>query len=1161
MAQEIIFQFSATDKNLGALLVEKQDQVRRLNAELRKADEGTVQYKKLTTQIAQTKEEVKNLQTQQKNLNAEAGKGAKQYGDLTEKINLSKQAVKDLTDKQRALSKENTLATAEYNKLTKAAERTKKEIQDLKDKQDALNKKFNDAKFPTDSLLGLRVQYSNLAKEIERLTETERKSDFGKGLIKNAVKLKTEINGVEQSIGRFQGSVGNYKSAFGAIGDQLSGGLATGGVVAAVGAIAAVMKIGTEQALAYEQGLADLSALTGKTGADLKGLEDVAKSLQNIQVAGVGIVSTGPDILNALKLVGGARPELLSNAEALGEVTKNAIILSKASGDELTPSVNALTSVLGQFDLRASESTRVINELAAGAKVGASEIPQTTEALQKFGNVAAISNVTTGESIALIELLADKQLKGAEAGTQLRAIFAKLAGAEILPPEAQRQFDKYGISASILADKTLSLDERLTELSKAQGDAAALTKIFGLENLTAATIITSGTQKIGEAKSKYDLLKEGIEDTNEAFKQAEIRADTAGNNLTNFKNGALNTLGDAFTDFGNDISTVIGWFISLEAQIDKVKNPIIDVFNTIEAGRKRVVALLGFGEKNVNPGQDTRSTIDPFAAGGTLGRTTSLFDFKGSGNDTTDRALKDANAFKVLSEAAGGAGDSISALQSKVKNLKNEIQGTDVGSEKFKVLSKQLKEAQKELKAAKIEGGVIQGPKGKSPEIEAAVGSFNALKKQVSDLTTQLENAPPDQVKRILGNLVEAEARLKAANDQLDRLKKGGERFDFKQSDAASNFDAQAQFAQARVDELFAGNDLPQPTEIASILLDASEARREAVVENNALIVDNEQLTADELVAIQKGLIDRKEALTKEEVEQETKDREGRKKTLLEAAADVADGIGQFVISSGRAAIDADQKQKEEALQLEYERRIAAANGNAQQELQIKKEFDKKKADLEKAGAKQRQNQAVKEALINTALAIIRALATGNFIAAGLAAVLGGLQVAAIKKQQFAKGGPVGDSKMIDYYGSAVNSIGRKPGGLTGVSRMPPDETGERPVNAQLHEREWVAPRWMAEHPVYGQDIGYLEKVRKRGFAAGGFSSPPIQISRVNIPSESSSAIATFTDAQTVAIGKIIAEEVKNAAREGVYAGAVDGNSESVRMAERKQRGNENRIV
>jgi hypothetical protein len=66
-----------------------------------------------------------------------------------------------------------------------------------------------------------------------------------------------------------------------------------------------------------------------------------------------------------------------------------------------------------------------IDALAAGAKYGAAAIPEVSEAMVKFGAAAKAANVSVIESTALIETLAEKGLKGAEAGTAIRNVLLK----------------------------------------------------------------------------------------------------------------------------------------------------------------------------------------------------------------------------------------------------------------------------------------------------------------------------------------------------------------------------------------------------------------------------------------------------------------------------------------------------------------------------------------------------------------------------------------------------------------------------------------------------------------------------------------------------------------------------------------------------------------
>ena len=76
------------------------------------------------------------------------------------------------------------------------------------------------------------------------------------------------------------------------------------------------------------------------------------------------------------------------------------------------------------------------------------------------------------------------------------------------------------------------------------------------------------------------------------------------------------------------------------------------------------------------------------------------------------------------------------------------------------------------------------------------------------------------------------------------------------------------------------------------------------------------------------------------------------------------------------------------------------------------------------------------------------------------------------------------------------NPLLKAEGGYTGASTLRPDETGEKPMyhTVQLHEQEWVAPRWMTQSPKYGSLINELEQTRVRGFAQGGSPVPLRQI-------------------------------------------------------------------
>ena len=365
-------------------------------------------------------------------------------------------------------------------------------------------------------MIGLEQEYAKLRIEIRGLSKDARDSAEGIAKIKLADSLKSQILEVESSIKDFKGNIGNYGSALGNVGDLLTGGLITGGITAAIAGVSSQLIQGGSDVIEYSNKLQELSAITGVSGDALKNLENSANELTTIVIAdGQEIKNTASDIFEAFKLVGSAKPELLNNQEALAAVTKEAIILSKASGEDLASSVNTLTTVMGQFNAPAESANRIINQLAAGSKVGAAETKDVATSIKEFGLVASNSNISITESVALIETLADKQLKGAEAGNQLKNILTKLSAPENLPKDALDSFSRLGVSIDVLKDKSIPLEDRLQELSKLQGNAGVLAKAFGTENLQAAQILTGSLEK-------YKEFNAGIDGTNTAYEQAGI---------------------------------------------------------------------------------------------------------------------------------------------------------------------------------------------------------------------------------------------------------------------------------------------------------------------------------------------------------------------------------------------------------------------------------------------------------------------------------------------------------------------------------------------------------------------------------------------------------------------------------------------------------------
>lgn len=298
-----------------------------------------------------------------------------------------------------------------------------------------------------------------------------------------------------------------------------------GAVTSVIGGVVGGIKSWVSNSMNLEKSLSSLKSLTGASAEDIKFYKEEA-----IQMGKTTTLSA-TQVVDAMKLIGSAKPELLKNRDALAEVTKEAITLSEAGEIDLATSAQAVTGALNQWGEAADQSGRFINVFAAGSKEGASNIADLSASIDKSGAVLDGYNVSIEEGVGLLETLGEKNLKGAEAGTQLRNVMLTMQGIEALPQKALDALEQYGVDTALVADKTVPLNERLKEMSKIQGDATAMMQVFGKENIVAGTAILSNVDKV----QKYT---DAVTGTQTAYEQAAINTD----NL----DGDLKSLGSAW---------------------------------------------------------------------------------------------------------------------------------------------------------------------------------------------------------------------------------------------------------------------------------------------------------------------------------------------------------------------------------------------------------------------------------------------------------------------------------------------------------------------------------------------------------------------------------------------------------------------------------------
>jgi TP901 family phage tail tape measure protein len=267
----------------------------------------------------------------------------------------------------------------------------------------------------------------------------------------------------------------------------------------------------------FESGLAEVEAITGVTG---KGLEDLGEKARK---SAKDFGGDATDSLNTYKMIlSRLGPDIAKSPEALEKMERNVRTLSKTMGNDAVGSADALTTAMLQYGVDLSdpitaqeEMARMMNVMAAGAKEGAAEVPSIAGALKVAGVQAKQSNVDFVETNAVLQSLAAGGKEGAEAGTALRNVLAKMSGEDVLSKDAIGKLDALGVNMDIVSNTSLPLTTRLRELKKAQGDATAIAQVFGIENAAAANIMLNSIDA-------QEQLQKKIEGTNAAEEQASV---------------------------------------------------------------------------------------------------------------------------------------------------------------------------------------------------------------------------------------------------------------------------------------------------------------------------------------------------------------------------------------------------------------------------------------------------------------------------------------------------------------------------------------------------------------------------------------------------------------------------------------------------------------
>ena len=406
-----------------------------------------------------------------------------------------------------------------------------------------------------------RIKFASAELQLNRSSEKDLTGGrtFTEQLEKN-VFGRANIGGV--NVGDALGGVGGGKM------------LMAGGAIAGIAALGKGLQESIQQFSRYEDALADLSALTGVSGKSLDSLGDKARTL------GMKFGIDAPQAIESFKLVLSALgPAIAKDQAALESMGNSVLTLAKASGADAQTATSALTVTMNQFGLglgtpkeQAIQMSRIMNVMAAGAKEGAAEVPQLAEAMKQVGATAKEQGVSVEGAAAAIEVLSQRGINGAEAGTAYRNVLSFMASGT---KEADAALAKMGLTFADINPQIVGQEKGLATLKNAFDKvkdpvqkSALLLDIFRRENQNAALVLMESSDALGK-------MTQAISGTNTATEQANIKMNTLSQQWERLKTA----VGDVFVSIGKAVAP------ALELMLAKINMFISGIQSAIKGVR------------------------------------------------------------------------------------------------------------------------------------------------------------------------------------------------------------------------------------------------------------------------------------------------------------------------------------------------------------------------------------------------------------------------------------------------------------------------------------------------------------------------------------------------------------------------------------------------
>ncbi len=467
-------------------------------------------------------------------------KNAEAQAKLKEKV----EAAKSAYEQSKNTLGENNTKTKElkqsYEQLSSEYSKNEEKLRNNVRAVDNWTTKANNAE---SKLKGMQQEFSSTSKEIAK-----QESSWDK----LSVKL--------DNIGKKFDMIGKKMQS---IGKDLTAKLTT--PIAGIGVVAS--KIGMD----FEASMSNVSALSGNTGKDLKQLETAARD------AGASTSKSAKDAADALGYMALAGYDNKQMMEALMPVLR----LSEAGNLDLARTSDLVTDSLSSLGKSTKDLPVYLDQVAKTAASSNTNIDALMEGLIVCGGTVKNLNVPLDEANTLLGTLANRGIKGSEAGNSFNSILINLTSGA---GQAGEAMEKLGLSAFDSNGKFKGVTNVLLELKEKTKNMTEEQRNMYLAMIGGKTQITTLQALLSGVGEEYGDLRGKIQDSNGALDKMAIT-------MQDNNKGSITSLKSALEELGIKIYDVLKPAIA--NVVDKLKEWTEKLNNLTPAQQQAIVKIAG----------------------------------------------------------------------------------------------------------------------------------------------------------------------------------------------------------------------------------------------------------------------------------------------------------------------------------------------------------------------------------------------------------------------------------------------------------------------------------------------------------------------------------------------------------------------------------------